>query len=41
MVELMLFVDDDLVSAASERGRGSEPVDAGSHDGDTHARIVA
>jgi hypothetical protein len=40
MVELVLLVDDDLVSRARERRRGREPVDSSADDGNTHAGIL-
>ena len=39
VVELVLLVDDDLVTVARERRRGREPVDPSADDRDSHVRI--
>ena len=41
VVEFELLVHVDLVAVSRERGRSSEPVDAGTDDRDAHVRILA
>jgi hypothetical protein len=41
MVELVLLVDDDLVTVSRERRRGREPVDPSADDDHAHVVILA